>query len=156
MICSSKSFLSFARFYWGCTMWKNVFGHMWTAKGQISLLFHAVWSGPACLLTDSLDTTECINGDQVPRWDFEHAFDESESIHFVHVWRHIFIWGGPFDVILLRIDSEGNLKWGSFILFSFTICQLLPLVEFCSFSFSSPELCSGWAIVSLLVRLSVR
>ena len=37
-----------------------------------------------------LDTMEGINGEQMPGWDFAHARDESESVHFAHVRRHIF------------------------------------------------------------------
>ena len=42
---------------------KTCFGHMWTAKAQISLRIHAVSSGPSELL----DTTKCMNGEQKPR-----------------------------------------------------------------------------------------
>ena len=30
-------------------------------------------------LTESLDTIECNNGEQMPGWDFAHAWDKSES-----------------------------------------------------------------------------
>ena len=37
-------------------------------------------------------------GEQMPGWDFAHAWDESESEHFVHARKHIFAWRGPYDV----------------------------------------------------------
>ena len=72
----------------GCAMWKRVF--MRTSKAQISPLICAVWSGPS-LSVVSLDTTECIDGEQMPRSDFAYAKDESESMHFVHAVRHILL-----------------------------------------------------------------
>ena len=60
---------------------KRVFRPMRTAKAQIRL---------RCPLTESFDTRECINGEHMPGCDFAHARDESESVHFAHVRRHIF------------------------------------------------------------------
>ena len=37
-----------------------------------------------CPLTESLDTTKCINGEQMPGWDFVHALGESEFVPFAH------------------------------------------------------------------------
>ena len=34
-------------------------------------VIRAVWSGPSCLLTESLDTTECINEEQMLGWVFK-------------------------------------------------------------------------------------
>ena len=56
-------------------MRKCVFRHMRTAKAQ-------VWAnaqtdqGIRCPLTELLDTTECINGEQSPGWYFAHAPDD--------------------------------------------------------------------------------
>ena len=47
-----------------------------------------------CPLTESLDTIKCINGEQIPRWDFAQAWDESKSVHFAHARRHLFAWRG--------------------------------------------------------------
>ena len=47
---------------------KRVFGHMQTAKAQISPRIR-------CSLT-SLDTTECMNGEQRPGWYFAHAQED--------------------------------------------------------------------------------
>ena len=43
------------------------------------------------LLTESLDTTECMNGEQIPSWYFQHEQDDLTG-HFAHVQRHIFAW----------------------------------------------------------------
>ena len=40
--------------------------------------------GCHCTLPESLDTIECINGDQRPKWDRVHAKDVSESVHSAH------------------------------------------------------------------------
>ena len=45
-------------------MRKRVFGYMRTAKTQSSLRIHAVDQGLHCPLKESLDTTECWNGEQ--------------------------------------------------------------------------------------------
>ena len=42
-------------------------------------------------LSEPFDTIECINGEQLPVSDFAHARDESESEHFAHARRHIFV-----------------------------------------------------------------
>ena len=38
--------------------------------------------GLHCPLTESVDTVECNNGEQMPGRNFTHACDESESVHF--------------------------------------------------------------------------
>ena len=47
-----------SQLHMGCAMQNRVFGHMRTAKAQISLRIHAVWSGPSCPLTESFDIKE--------------------------------------------------------------------------------------------------
>ena len=52
--------------------------------------------GLRCPLTELLDTTKCETEEQqMPRSDFMHAWDESQSEHFAHARRHIFAWHGP-------------------------------------------------------------
>ena len=51
--------------------------------------------GLHCPLTESLDTIVCISEEQMPGWDFAHAWDESESLHFTHIRRHRFAWRCP-------------------------------------------------------------
>ena len=41
-------------------------------------------------LTESLNTITCTKVEQMPGWDFAHAQDESESVHFAHVRRQLF------------------------------------------------------------------
>ena len=48
---------------------KRGFGHMRTASAQCDQSLR-------CPLTESLDTKECINREQMPGTDFEHAWDE--------------------------------------------------------------------------------
>ena len=45
-----------------------IFGHTWTTKAneQADLGLHS-------LLTESVDVTECMNGEQRPRWCFTHV-----------------------------------------------------------------------------------
>ena len=45
--------------------------------------------GLHCPLTKSLDTTECMTGEQRPGCYFAHAQDDL-SAHFAHVRRHFF------------------------------------------------------------------
>ena len=40
-------------------------------------------------LTESLDTIECISGEQVPGLDSKYAWDESESVFCE--WGHLFV-----------------------------------------------------------------
>ena len=43
-------------------------------------------------LTELLDTTECMNGEQKPGRDLAHAHD---GTYFAHAWRPFFAWRGP-------------------------------------------------------------
>ena len=60
--------------------------------------------GLRCPLIESLYTIECINGEQMPGWDFAHARDESESIKFAHVRRHLFARRRP--IISMKIINR--------------------------------------------------
>ena len=46
---------------------KRCFGHMRTVKAQITCASAESDRGLHCLLTESLDTTECLNGEQMYR-----------------------------------------------------------------------------------------
>ena len=50
-----------------------------------------------CLLTESLKTLDCNNGEQMPGRDFAHTWDESESVYFAHGQRHLFALRGPYE-----------------------------------------------------------
>ena len=54
---------------------KSVFGHMWTAKAQISCTSVQSDQGLHCQLKESLDTTECIDEEQRPGRYFVHVQD---------------------------------------------------------------------------------
>ena len=58
---------------------------------------HPADQGFHCPLTKSLDTIECMNGEQRPGWYFGQCAG-SESTHFAHVRRHFFAWRGPLFV----------------------------------------------------------
>ena len=74
---------------------KCVFGYVRIARPRSACTSVQSDQGLCYSLTESLNTTECINGEQIPR-DFVHAQDESESVHFVHVRRQLFAWRGQF------------------------------------------------------------
>ena len=42
-----------------------------------------------CPLTESLDSTECVNGEQRPRWYFAQTQDDLNLL-ILHIWRHFF------------------------------------------------------------------
>ena len=68
--------------FFGCTIRKRVFGHN-----------DADCEGPdqgiLCPLTESLDTTECMNEEQRPGWYFEHAQDDM-NLHILCMFECIF------------------------------------------------------------------
>ena len=53
---------------------KRFFRHMQTVKVQINLLIHKSDQGLLSQQTESLDTIECIKGDQMPGSDFTHTW----------------------------------------------------------------------------------
>ena len=58
---------------------------MQTVKAQISLCTVQSDQGLPCPLTESLDTTECMNGEQRPGRYFADAQDDLNVCIFVHV-----------------------------------------------------------------------
>ena len=92
-ICSKAQMLKFNTVQIGQAILKHVLGHMQTMKAQISLNICAVWSGPS--LSESFDTIECINREQMPRWDLAVVLYQSESVHFGHIRIHLFAELGP-------------------------------------------------------------
>ena len=66
-------------------MRKRPFGHMRTAKAQISMrLFAHAYQGLRCPQNEWLDSTEYFNGDQMPGWDFAHVQDDVNP-HIMHM-----------------------------------------------------------------------
>ena len=76
--------------------------------------------GLHCPLTESLDTIKCINGKQMPGWDFAHEWDESESVHFVHVRRHL----GPVVQRVVSLTSSLRVILLRVILSPASVAQL--------------------------------
>ena len=76
-------------------MRKRVFEHMRTAKAQISLRIRESDQGLHCPLIESLDTIECINGEQQPGWDFAHARTKSDLCVSRMLKDFFFPWRGP-------------------------------------------------------------
>ena len=89
IIVSRCGYLSVCHYMiWAAPCDKNFFGRMRTAKAQISLRIRKVWSGFHCPLTESLDTTECMNEEQMLGWYFAHV----QANLNVQNRRHFFAW----------------------------------------------------------------
>ena len=67
--------------------------------------------GLRCPLTETSDIIECINEEQMPRWDFAHAWDESESVLFAHGRRHVFAWRGSFEHVVHEMSVTLFNDW---------------------------------------------
>ena len=65
--------------------------------------------GLRCPLTESLDTIECMNGEQMPGWNFTHV--RYESMHFAHPRTH-FRLVGP---ISCRMYDEYEMPLSDFV-----------------------------------------
>ena len=68
--------------------WKRIFGHIWTAKAQISLHIRAVWSVPSLSAIESLDTAEyeCRAKSRMILCAWAGGF---EYAHFAHVQKDV-------------------------------------------------------------------
>ena len=93
------------------TMQKRIFGHIQTAKTRISLRVHALWSRPSLfLLTESLNTTACMNGGQKP--DKTHFMHEQDDLNLgiLRMFNGTFFaWGSPYndDLVFYLETMEG-------------------------------------------------
>ena len=86
---------------------------MRTVKAQISLRIRAAWSRPSLSATESLDSSECINGKQIPGWYFEHAQDYLYP-HILRLLRDIFSLDAARLALFFYFSGEGSgLKWFS-------------------------------------------
>ena len=65
---------------------------MRTAKAQSAFASAQPDRVLRCPLTESFDTIEYINGEQMLGSDFAYVLDESETVHFAR---------GPFDFLLM-------------------------------------------------------
>ena len=75
---------------------RNVFGHMHVRRPRSACASAQSDQGLHCPLTESLDIIERSSGEQMPGYDFAHAWDKAKSAHFAHVRRRIFVWLGPY------------------------------------------------------------
>ena len=126
--------------------------HMQTAKAQISLGIHSVWSGP------SLSTNRIIGYYRLYLWRAKvwiilYPFPGwSESANFAQVWRHLFTWCSPVTVLstfLGKIFYAWNFVLNESILFWLFIFYQKPFV------FSVSVFCSQIFTVKLNLRPKV-
>ena len=66
--------------YMGCTMGKCVFGHMRTARPRSAWVSMQSDQSLHCPPVISLDTKECVNGEQRPRRCLAHVQDDVNSL----------------------------------------------------------------------------
>ena len=71
-----------------CAMWKRVFRHV---DSQSSFQTVQSEQGLLCPLTESLDTTECFNGEQRIAWNFVHMQHDA----IPHFRKHFFCLTQP-------------------------------------------------------------
>ena len=98
----------------GRAMRKRAFGHMRTAKAQISLRIRAVWSG------SSLSANRIISYYRMYEWRANTKMilfacaGWSESLYFANDRRHYFAWRGPYKTVQLPNWVLPNyVKWSS-------------------------------------------
>ena len=93
--CSKKYLLKDT---FGQAMRKRVFGHMRTAKAQISLRIRAVWSGSSLSVNKIIEYYKMCERRTKARMIRCICAGWSEPVHFAHVWRHVFTWHGLVDI----------------------------------------------------------
>ena len=112
---------------WAAT-WKMGYYTIWVAPSEN--LSSGIYGQRRCPLIESLDITDFINGKQLPGWDFAHAWDESESVHFAHARRHNFAWRGPYEGLIQLVDFSPVLKRDKiFFDFLFSFLQTNPFIK---------------------------
>ena len=93
-------------FQMGRAMRKSVFGHMQTAKAQISLCTRTVWSGP------SLSASKIIGYYRTYKWRAKARMrlcacaGRPESAHLAHAWGRSFAWHSPYKDLVLSLISD--------------------------------------------------
>ena len=86
-------FIFFVIFLDGPRNAKRVFGHMWTAKAQISLRIRAVWSGP------SLSAYRIIGYYRINEWRAKTRMTLAHAQHDLNTCMHILrIFEGTFSL----------------------------------------------------------
>ena len=94
--------------------------------------------GPHCPLKESLDTTDCMNGEQMTGWYFAHAWNESESLHFAHVEGHLSLGSVRLEFCL---QSHLNIDYTQRYLSHFFLAALFNFVSLFWF-----QICWVWGI----------
>ena len=113
-----------------CTTRKCVFGHMRTAKAQISLRIHTVWSGP------SLSANRIIGHYKMYEWRAKAwmilctCAVLSESAYSAHVQRHIFSRCGPYI-----LQYQRYCKWTTKDLLTFQNWAFIACIWYVGSSF---------------------
>ena len=85
----------------GCSLLKPVFGQIRTSVQSDQ--------GLHCPLTESLDTTECMNGKQRAGWYFEHGQDDLNLCIF-HMFKRTILLDVPHIKIYIVFFLTPNLK----------------------------------------------
>ena len=89
---------------WALTCENMSGGIMPMGKAQISLPIHVVWSRP------SLSANRIIGYCRMCEWRAKACIllrtcaGLSESVHFVHVWKHCFAWSGLYEECVYKPD----------------------------------------------------
>ena len=99
-----------------------------------------------CPLTESVDTIECINVEQMPGWYFAHALDESEAVTLAHDRWHRFACRGPH---LNRIYSKFFTFWWLHNIHYMSYCaltHLLILLMYMQHPFQSLDIMLIWSV----------
>ena len=65
--------------------------------------------GLRCPLTEILDITEWMKGEQMPRWYFSHE-QVDLNVQFAHVWRHVFAWHGQIKTLFISKQNIYSQK----------------------------------------------
>ena len=133
--------------YMGHVMRKHVFWHMWTAKAQISLCIHAVWTGP------SLSISRIIGYNRMYEWRAKRQMilwactGCSESVPFAHVLRHFFAWHGQL---------VQNVVWMFFFFFFFLFFFFISPdgrgIQTNIFFLISPQKHNLWVLIRITQR----
>ena len=99
--------------------------YMWSFHQHVSHMSHLMWKwclfgqsrprsactstqsdqGLHCLLTESLDTTECMNGEQRPGWYFAHVQDDL-NLHILRMFEGTFHYGWIYRCIKALITAS--------------------------------------------------
>ena len=92
----------------GCAMQKVSLGICRQRRPRSACASAQSDQGLHCPLTESLDTTECMNGDQRPEWYLAHVQDDLNQRIFSHIQRHFLAWCDPSNKQNIYIYYQGQ------------------------------------------------